>query len=99
MTVGDDKERVILKFTGDFFDIMCEVNLEHVVHVIYANGKKVLYMAVLKAVYWCIESVLRWYELFSQTLEKEGFVINQYDRCLVNKIDKWKSMYNSVVYR
>ena len=86
LNAGDDKERVILKLTGDFVDIMCQVNPEHTVNVIYENGKKVLYMAILKAIYGCIESALRWYELFSQTLKKEGFVINPYDRCVANKI-------------
>ena len=67
-------------------DIMCEVNPEHTMNVVYENGRKVLYMAVLKAIYGCIESALRWYELYSQTLEKEGFEINQYDRCVANKV-------------
>ena len=84
--VGDDTERVILKLTGGFVDIMSQINPEHIVNVIYENGKKVLYMAILKAIYECIESALRWYELFSQTLKKEGFVINPYDRCVANKI-------------
>ena len=84
LNVRDDKERVILTPTGNCVDIMCEVNPEHIVNVIYENGKKVLYMAILKVIYGCIESALRWYELFSQTLEKESFIINPYDRYIAN---------------
>ena len=74
-----------MKLVGDFVDIMCEVNPEHKKNVVYENGKKVLYMEVLQAIYGCIESVLRWYELFSETLEKEGWKINPYDKCVANK--------------
>ena len=63
---------------------MCEINPEQAANVIYENVKKVLYMAILKVIYGCIESALRWYELFSQTLEKESFIINPYDRYIAN---------------
>ena len=43
-------------------------------------------MEILQAIYGCIESALRWYELYSETLEKEGFIINAYDRCVANKM-------------
>ena len=45
-----------------------------------------LYMTVLKVIYRCKESALRWYEMISETLEKEGFVINAYDRCVASKM-------------
>ena len=41
---------------------------------------------VLKVIYGYIESALRWCELFSETLEKESFAINPYDRCVANKM-------------
>ena len=81
----DDGERVLMKLVGEFVDIMCKVNPEHEKNVIYENGQKVLYMEILQAIYGCIESALRWYELYSETLEKEGFVINPYDKCVANK--------------
>ena len=43
-------------------------------------------MEILQAIYGCIESALRWYELYAETLEKEGFVINPYDRFVANKV-------------
>ena len=53
--------------------------------MIYKIGQKILYMEILRAIYGCIESALRWYELYSEVLEKEGFVINSYNQCIVNK--------------
>ena len=83
-------KRVILKLTGIFVDIMCEVNPEYKQHVIYEvkNGKKikVLYVRVLRALYGCLESALLWYKLYSSTLKKLGFKINPYDKCVANKM-------------
>ena len=84
-----EEHRVILKIKGKFVDIMCRVNPEFQKHVLIERGRKVLYLQVLRALYGCIRSALLWYNLFSQTLEKEGYVINPYDRCVANKtIDK-----------
>ena len=81
----DNGGRVLMKLVGEFVDIMCKVNPDHEKNVVYENGQKVLYMEILQAIYGCIESALRWYELYSETLKKEGFVINPYDRCVANK--------------
>ena len=83
-------ERVLLKLAGDFADLMCEVNPEHTKNIVYEKGRKFLYMSVLKAIYGCIESVLRWYKLYSSMLHGEGFVINPYDPCVANKLIKGK---------
>ena len=64
---------------------MCDTNSEQVPNATYERGRKVLYMEILQAIYGYIESALRWYELYSETLQKEGFIINPYDRCVANK--------------
>ena len=81
-----DNERVLMRLTGDFVGIMCKVNPEHEKNVIIEKGRKVLYLEILRALYGCIESALRWYELYSETLHKEGFTINPYDKCVANKM-------------
>ena len=63
-----EEKRVIIKLRGKFVDIMCEVNQEYTKYETYENGKKVLYLKVLQAIYGCIELSLLWYELFSQKL-------------------------------
>ena len=81
-----EEKRVFMKFEKEFVDIMCEVNLEYKEHVRIENGKKVLYVQVLKAIYGMIESALRWYELFTGTLCGMGFTLNPYDCCVANKM-------------
>ena len=81
-----NNERVLMRLVGNFVNIMCKVNPKHLENVIYENGRKVLYLEVLQAIYGCIESALRWYKLYSNTLVKEGFIINPYDKCVANKI-------------
>ena len=75
-----------MKLSGGFVDIMCEVNPEYIKNVIIVKGKKVLYLEIFSALYRCIESALRRYELYSESLHKEGFVINLYDTCVANNM-------------
>ena len=49
-----------------------------------------LYVKVIRAIYGCIESALQWYKLFTNTLKKKDFLLNQYDKCVTNKIIKNK---------
>ena len=78
-------KRVLLKLVGKFIDIMCEVNLEYKKYVRYENGVKILYLRILRALYGCLGSALLWYNLYSSTLVKLGFVLNPYDLCVANK--------------
>jgi len=83
--IPDDKF-AILKIEGEFVDIMCEVNPEYKDDVRYENGKKVLYLQILRALYGMIESALLSYKLYTEVLHKEGFEINVYNKCVANKI-------------
>ena len=80
-----EEHRVILKLKGTFVDIMCQVNPEFRKHVTIEKGQKVLYMKVMKAICGCIRLAMLWYNLFSETLQQEGYKINPYDRCVANK--------------
>ena len=73
---------MLIKLVGEFVDIMCKMNHEHEKNMIYENGQKVLYMEILQVIY----GYLIWYELYSETLEKEGFIINPYDQGVGNKV-------------
>ena len=55
---------MLLKIEGQFVDIMVDVNPEFKEDVRFENGKKVLYVQILKALYGMIESALLWYELY-----------------------------------
>ncbi len=54
------------------------------------NGKKVLYLQLLKALYGCVQSALLWYNLFTGTLEGMGFKLNPYDPWVANLIIQGK---------
>ena len=68
-----------------FVKIMFEVNPFFECFVVTKNSGKALYLLVVKALYGCIDSALLWYNLYITTLEKMGFKINQYGRCIANK--------------
>ena len=59
---------------------------EYKADVHYENGKKVLYIQILRALYGMIESALLWSTLYTKVFHEERFEINPYDRCFANKI-------------
>ena len=77
-------KKVLLKLNGEFVDIMCRVNPEHLPNVRMEGRNKVLYMKVDRAIYGCIESALAWYNMFTEILEDMGFELNPYDCCVAN---------------
>ena len=85
--IPEDK-MLLMRFRGQFADLMAEVNREHKKKIMYENGKKVLYVRVVRAIYGCIESAMLWYNLYASTLKDIGFVLNPYDRCVANKVVK-----------
>ena len=85
-TYMPDDNFLLIKFNDKFVDIMCDVNLELVEDIRMENVKKVLYLRTVKALYGCIESALLWYNLFLDKLTKLGFKVNEYDRCVANKM-------------
>ena len=56
--------------------------------VVFENGKKVLYLQVLRASYGTLVAALIWYQKFCNDLEGIGFVFNPYDPCVANRIVK-----------
>ena len=79
-------KNVILVIRDEFADILCEVNSEYKEHVRVRNGRNVLYVQILWAIYWCIESAMLWYNLYTDTLKDMGFKVNPYDYCVANKM-------------
>ena len=47
--------------------------------VVFENGRQVIYVWVLKAIYGMVEAALLWYKKFKKELEAGGFVFNPYD--------------------
>ena len=42
-------------------------------------------MKIVKCLYGCIEASLQWYKCYTEVLEKEGFKLNSYNKCVANK--------------
>ena len=76
---------LIIKYTGQQVDILCEMNPKYKEFVLIEKGINVLYVRMVMAIYGCVQSVLLWYKLVSSTLEEMGFKLNPYDPCVANK--------------
>jgi len=59
--MADLDEFTLLKLTGESVSIMCEVNPDYKNFVALENGKQVLYLRLLKALYGCVRSAFLWY--------------------------------------
>ena len=77
---------MLLRIRDEFVDIMCEVNPDYKPYVKYYNGKKVLYVNVLRAIYGFIDSALLWYNLYVKNLKHLMFIINKYGRFVANSM-------------
>ena len=84
----DGEEKIYMKIHGRLVDLLVELNPQlYGPHVVYENGKRVIYVLVLRAIYGMLISGLLWYKKFRGELEAEqGFVFNPYDPCVANRI-------------
>ena len=79
-------ERVVMKITGVLVDLLVQLAPEiYGPFVVLQNGKKVLYVEVLKAMYGMLIASLLWYRKFRKDLEGHGYKFNPYDPCVANK--------------
>ena len=84
--VEDGEERVIMKITGVLVDLLVELAPEiYGPKVVFENGKKVLYVQVLRPLYGLLVASLLWYKQFRGDLEETGYEFNPYDACVANK--------------
>jgi hypothetical protein len=55
-------------------------------YVVTENGKSVIYVRLLKALYGTMQASLLFWKDLTGELKKSGFVINPYDECVANKM-------------
>ena len=80
-------DRVFMKITGILVTLLLRLAPEvYGPFVVYENGRRVLYVHVLRALYGMLVAALRWYETFTEDLLSIGFEINPYDPCVANRI-------------
>ena len=73
-------KRIIMKIRGALVDILVEMNPEkYSPHVTKENGRSVIYVMMLKALYGMLESSLLYYRKLKGDIEMIGFEVNPYD--------------------
>ena len=65
--------------------IMCDINPKYKQQVRFKDGRKTLYLCIIKSIYGMVESDLLWHELFVSVLNYMGLHQNMYDMCVSNK--------------
>src|SRR5210317_442834 len=82
----DGEEQVVMKITGALVNILTDLDPEYRKFVVMEKGKRLIYTVVLRAIYGMLQSSLLWYNQFRGDLEEQGFIFNEYDPCIANKI-------------
>ena len=66
-----DKSTILL-LEGKCVDIMCNANTKYKQHFMFKDGRKTLYLLIIKAIYGIIEYALLWYKLYMDVLKNMG---------------------------
>ena len=75
----------LIKVDGDIVNIMCDANPGYQKYIVKEFGKDVLYLISQNALYGILQAAIMWCETFTTCLERNGFKINPYNRCVENK--------------
>ena len=83
----EGEERIFMKITGVLVDLLVQMSPKvYGPFVVFENGKKVLYVQVLRALYGMLVAALLWYKQFRGDLEEVKFKFNRYDPCVANRM-------------
>ncbi len=89
----EGEEWITLKVQGVLVDMLVKMEPEiYKDRIVYENGKKTIYMIVLKAIYGMLQLALLFYQQFKKDLEEYGFIFNPYDPCVANKMVNGKQL-------
>ena len=89
---ADIDELIHVKLVGELADLLIKVDPSYSKFVTYENGKKVIYTELDKALYGTMQAALLFWKKLSGYLEKNGFVHNPYDTCVMNRMINGKQM-------
>ena len=89
---ADIDELIHVKLVGELADLLIKVDQSYSEFVTYENGKKVIYTELDKALYGTMQAALLFWKKLSGFLEKNGFVHNPYDTCVMNRMINGKQM-------
>ncbi len=81
------EEHTYMKLRGKLAELMVLIELKlYCEYVRYPNGHAKLYVCMTKALYGMLKSALWFYEKLRDDLDANGFIINDYDPCIANKL-------------
>ena len=90
----DMDELVYVRFQGEMVDKLLEIDHDlYASYVSMENGEKVMYVELLKTLYRTLQAArLFWEKLQTKLVNEWGFMPNQYDSCVVNKMVDGKQL-------
>lgn len=84
---ADMDEVVYMRLEGKMVEILLEIAPEvYGPYVTEVNGKKVLYVLLVKALYGTLRAALLFWRKLTGKLTSWGFELNPYDQCVANKM-------------
>ena len=84
---SDIDEQVHLKLEGEIAELLVKVDPTYADFVSKEKGKTVIYTELSKALYGTLQAALLfWKNLSAFLIEEQGFEVNPYDWCVVNKV-------------
>ena len=76
---------IIMKYTGALVDMLLKMDPDMFKgYVVYENGRKSVYLVILRAIRGMLVASLLWYHKFNKDLKSIVFVFNIYDPCVEN---------------
>ena len=69
---------------------MCYISPDNNSNVRYKRVHKFLYLRLFRSIFGCIDSALQWYILYTEKLQKRGYVINPCGLCVAKTIIEGK---------
>jgi hypothetical protein len=92
--IKDEKHHVVVHIRGPLIDILVSIAPDVYGPYMSTNkaSQKVLLVQCLNAIYGTMVAALLYYKKFAKSLTKQGYKINPYDGCVVNKVVKGKQV-------
>ena len=82
-----DEQQYTMKIRGKLAHLLVEIDpATYGPYLTQENGKDIIYVRILKAIYGMLQSALLFYKKLRADLEQSGFIINPYDPCVANKM-------------
>ena len=90
-TAQDDDEIIHVKLRAEMATLLAETNPEkYKPYLRMENGKPIIYMKLKKCLYGTLRASLQFWKDLSGVLQEWGFELNEYDKCVANKMIRGK---------